>query len=205
MAQSIPPLEEFIPSDVLEALTLEQIAEINAAYGAIKNVSIPSSFAFLNSPNIGLWYLVLATPMKYSLLKGLSPADNAEAILMDLWTFDQTRFDLYHRMVEVGGSDRANLQHQVFDSSMALLGNKHLSYTNAKVILHRLVELHEDDFSSAEIADIVSYQLLDKWDVEDYPAQTLQAIVEFLETNGAVDHIAKFKRYQRRAEKKIAK
>lgn len=92
---------------------------------------------------------------------------------------------------------------QIFERGMSLLANSGISKESAHIVLDTIFSAYEAVLSEPEIADLVSYQLMNKWGPESFSAASLEAIVERLDYHGAVDHIAELKHLQRKAQKKL--
>lgn len=195
-------MKELMPEAVWSGLSADERQEVESVYENLKETSFtfPMS-SFLGTKNQGVWYLILDTPLKYSLYHQPLGGPGAAANLTTLWSWDANHLDAYHRNFWAHDPKQGKWE-QLFDSTMAALGNPEIPHSTAEWMLNILIEREPTGLSAAEVADSISYQLLDKWSPEDFRSWSLQAIVELFEREGAVDSLPRFKRLWRRAIKR---
>jgi len=196
MTQLIP--ETLVPATVLQAVTAEERAEAEAVY---KTMSVPG---YLSSPpveaifssNPALWYLVLYSPMKYSVLSAKAVGDPE---LRAMLTFDSSRLDEFHKEFYSNRSHRQAAWEQRFDSTMAALGNPNIIGGTAAWMLDELIEQEPTDLAPEEIVMLFGDQLLDKWTPSNFNAAALHELLRLFELHGATEYLPKFKHWYRRA------
>lgn len=187
-----------VPQEVLDNLTLDELREFKAVADQRKEPYDFMRLETLTSDNKAIRYLLMNDPLKYSLL---SDGRVKEEELMALLAYDASGLDGYHGVLWEG-REAEGLWSQRFDSVMAALGNPNLSCENAKLLLDGLITQAHEPISSEEFLNVVTYQLEDKWEVNDFNSSVLGALVNLLEQEGMTEHLPRYKRLQRKALKR---
>lgn len=187
-----------VPQEVLDDLTLEELREFQTVANQKKEPYDFMRLETLTTENKAIRYLLMNDPLKYSLL---TDARVEEDELMALLAYDAGGLDGYHGVLWEG-REAEGLWSQRFDSVMAALGNPNLSCENAKVLLDDLMAQAHEPISSEEFLEVVTYQLEDKWELNDFNSSVLSALINLLEQEGMTEHLPRYKRLQRKALKR---
>lgn len=189
-----------IPSDVLASLTADELDEVTTIIASGNgNMMRASSSIHLFSENRGVHYLILNTPLKYSLISLSSISDeDADKLL----TFDATRLDAYHTLMSTTWSAESGAWSQQFDLVMAALGNPNITAATAGKWIQRIIDEAPDDMDAAEVMAVIGSQLTDKWEPKEFGAAALGEIVRLFVLHGATYYAPQFKRWHRRKAKR---
>jgi len=193
-------MDKFMPERVAAALTEEQAAEVAIAVDNFEKTGQPFKTAdFLRSTNLGINYMAMLIPLKYSIVEFPHISENE---LLEMVEFDSQRLDPYHELM---WSTRAaqGLWEQRFSLTMAAFGNPNLTGASVDVLIQRLLETSPEPLGEPDLLQTIGWQLLDKWSPEKFNASVLLALVTNFEFQGVTEYLPKFKHLQRRAAKAL--
>jgi hypothetical protein len=195
MTTTISPA--LVPASVVASLTPKELHELEEAVKELAEVGVITNYKVKNavSLNTGLRFLLLNTPLKYSIYTLPSVSDSE---LQALLAHDFEQLDTLRRF-GLESEYSATAWGERFESTLAALGNRNITAATAARILDEMIESEPTDLSVPEIMMTAGYRLVNRWEPADFNAASLGELVRLFELHGVTEFLPKFKRWARRA------
>lgn len=192
--------EQFIPANIIDDLTEQQVQELNEAYLEITNDEnkLTSLFDYLKTTNPAIWYLLLQTTWKYNLADNKNINDTQ---LKELFDYDRTHLDEAHKLLYQQMSSEEKLFEQSFNTACSFLKSENITPDTVHHMLNMLQTTAPSSYKNAqEFCEVLAYQLLDKWDPKRFTQTTKQSLVDFFQKHEAATEMKRFNRFIRKSK-----
>lgn len=157
-----------IPDSVLEKLSKEQLQETEQ-YAQMSHQNFDEFLKIIDTPNPGLWYVLLDGHYKYNLVKENSNITEEDCEQLLVWSSSHP--DFVHRMfMDVNNPSMVAIADQTANLAFAMLERKDATEKFASFLIENIITnfFIEGCESREEAIDLIGHVAFDKWSPSEY-------------------------------------